>query len=595
MFQIRISFVVPAICLAFGAWSANAQTIATFAGNGVAAFSGDGAVAVSAALNDPKGMAIDPAGNVYIADSENFRVRKVNAAGIISTYAGNGVYGFSGDGGPAVNASISDVLSVALDAAGNLYLADASNRRIRKIAPGGIISTIAGNGVQGYSGDGGPAASALLGRPVALVVDAGGNLYYVDSVDQCVRRISVAGIISTVAGNGVEGFSGDGGLAISASLDFPLGIAFDSAGNFYVADANNNRIRMISPGGIITTAVGGATGGFSGDGGPAVSASINIPSDVAVDSAGSLYIADAGNNRIRKVAPTGVITTIAGTAGNGFSGDGGPPTLAMLNHPWSIAVASSGTVYIGDMANFRVREIIPAASGLLPPVVSANGVVNGASFVVGLTVAPGSLAAIFGSNFASATTIAGSVPLPTMLGQTSVTFDGIPAPLFFVSPGQINAQVPFTLPAGPTTVQVTQSGMSSAMLTTDMGVFSPGIFLLDQAGTGAIFDAVTFAIITSSSPARPGEVIAIYATGLGPVSPAAVSGAAASNPSTTSTPTVTIGGINCPILYSGLAPTLVSIYQVNVTVPAGLSAGNQLVQIGIGGILSGTANLAVAP
>jgi uncharacterized protein (TIGR03437 family) len=595
MFQRGISSVVPAICLAFGAWPASSQTIATFAGNGTAAFSGDGSAAVNAALNDSKGMAIDPAGNMYIADSGNARVRKVTASGIISTYAGNGVAGFSGDGGLAVNASLNQVMSVALDAAGNLYVADSENRRIRKIAPGGIITTIAGTGVQGYTGDGGPAASATLGRPVALAVDAGGNLFYVDSVDQCVRRISAAGIISTVAGNGVEAFSGDGGLAISASLAFPLGVALDSAGNIYVADANNNRIRMINPGGIITTVAGDATEGFSGDGGLAVNASINIPSDVAIDGAGNLYIADAGNNRIRMVNPAGVITTIAGIADNGFSGDGGSPTLAMLNHPWSVTVSSSGTVYLGDMANFRVREIIPAASGLNPPVISANGVVNGSSFAIGLGVAPGGLAAIFGADFASSNTAAGTVPLPTILGKTSVTFNGVPAPLFFVSPTQINAQVPFSIPPGTTTVEVTYSGTSSAVQTIDMGVFSPGIFILDQAGTAAIFDAVAFTTITGSSPAHSGQAVAIYATGLGPVSPVGVSGAAAPAASTTTRPIVTIGGVPGNILYSGMAPTLVSIYQIDVTVPAGLSAGNQLVQIDIGGVLSNAVNMAVAP
>jgi uncharacterized protein (TIGR03437 family) len=597
MFQRKISSVIPAICLAFGAWPASAQTIANFAGNGTAAFSGDGAAAVNAAVNDSKGMAIDAAGNVYIADSGNARVRKVNAAGMISTYAGNGVAGFSGDGGLAVNASLNQVMSVALDAAGNLYVADAENRRIRKIDPSGIITTIAGTGVQGYSGDGGPAASAMLGRPVALALDGAGNLYYVDSVDQCVRRINAAGIISTVAGNGVGAFSGDGGLAVSASLDFPLGIALDSAGNIYVADANNNRIRRFSPGGIITTVAGGANEGFSGDGGLAVNASINIPSDVAVDGAGNMYIADAGNNRVRMVDPAGVITTIAGIANNGFSGDGGSPTLAMLNHPWSVTVSSSGTLYLGDMANFRVREIVPAASGGNPPAISANGIVNGSSFAIGLAVAPGSLAAIFGTDFASSTTVAGTVPLPTILGKTSVTFNGIPAPLFFVSATQINAQVPFTIPPGTTTVEVTYAGKSSAVQTIDMGAFSPGIFVLDQVGTAAIFDAVTFATITGHSPAHAGEAVAIYATGLGPVLPAGVSGAAAPDAQTpTNTkPIVTIGGIPGKILYSGLAPTLVSIYQIDVTVPAGLSAGNQLVQIDIGGVLSNAVNMPVAP
>jgi trimeric autotransporter adhesin len=319
MLQRKIFSVVPAIFLALGAWPATAQTIKTFAGDGTSGYSGEGAEAVNSALNNPKGVAIDPAGNVYIADSENFRVRKVNTAGLISTYAGNGVNAFSGDGGQAVNASISDILSVALDPAGNLYIADSSNRRIRKVAPGGTITTVAGTGVQGYTGDGGQAISATLGRPVAVTLDVAGNLYYVDSVDQCVRRIDTNGIISTVAGNGVQAFSGDGGLAVSASLAFPLGIALDSKGNMYVADANNNRIRMINSSGIISTVAGGANGGFSGDGGLAVSASLNIPSDVAVDSAGNLYIADAGNNRIREVNPAGVISTIAGTTGNGFS------------------------------------------------------------------------------------------------------------------------------------------------------------------------------------------------------------------------------------------------------------------------------------
>jgi uncharacterized protein (TIGR03437 family) len=430
---------------------------------------------------------------------------------------------------------------------------------------------------------------------VAVTLDAAGNLYYVDSVNQCVRRITTSGIISTVVGNGVQAFSGDGGPATSASLAFPLGIALDSKGNMYVADANNNRVRMINASGIISTVAGGAIEGFSGDGGPAASASLNLPSDVAVDGTGNLYIADAGNNRIREVNPTGVITTIAGTDGNGFSGDGGPPTQAMLNYPWSVTVASSGAIYLGDMANLRVREIVPAVSTLGPPVISANGVVNGASFAVGLAVAPGSLAAIFGTDLASSTTVATAVPLPTTLAQTSVTFNGVEAPLFFVSSGQINAQVPFTIPPGSVTVQVVQSGMSS-MQTMTVGTFSPGIFILDEAaGTAAFFNASTFTVITGSSPATPGQAIAIYATGLGPVSPAGVTGAAAGASTTNTKPTVTIGGVPCTVLYSGLAPSLISIYQINVTVPAGLSAGNQPVQIGIGGLLSNTANLAVAP
>lgn len=596
MLQRKIISMVPAVCLAFGVWPAGAQTIATFAGNGIAAYAGDGGQAINASLNNPKAMAIDSAGNIYIADPGNARIRRVTPAGVITTFAGNGVNTFAGDGGPATSASISDASGIALDAAGNLYIADSSNRRIRKVS-GGIISTVAGTGTQGYTGDGGPAMSATLGRPVALTFDVAGNMYYVDSVNQCVRRITAAGVISTVVGNGVQAFSGDGGQATSASLAFPLGIALDSSGNMYIADANNNRIRKVNSSGIITTVAGNGNGEFAGDGGVATNASLNIPSDVAIDSAGNLYIGDAGNNRVREVNTSGIITTIAGTDENGFSGDGGAPTQAMLNYPWSVKASPSGTIYIGDMANNRVREIVPAQSGSNPPQISANGIVNGASFTVGLNVAPGSLAAIFGKNLAPSTTVDTQLPLSTDLAQTSVSFNGEAAPMFFVSSGQINAQVPFDTPPGPVNVVVTQSGMSSPVETINVGTYSPAIFILDQAGTGAFFHNSNFSIVTSSSPAKTGEAIVIYATGLGPVTPAGVSGAPAPDAQTPTVtkPTVTLGGVVCNILYSGLAPDLVSVYQIDITVPSGLSAGNQTLQISMGGLLSNTAALAVTP
>jgi uncharacterized protein (TIGR03437 family) len=594
MLRRKIVSMIPAVCLVCS-WPAGSQTIATLAGNGAAAYAGDGGQAINASLNNPKSIAIDSAGNIYIADPGNARIRKVTPAGVISTYAGNGVNAYSGDGGQAQSASISDASGIALDPAGNLYIADSSNRRIRKVSSTGIISTVAGTGTQGYTGDGGPAMSATLGRPVALTFDVAGNIYYVDSVNQCVRRITAAGTISTVAGNGVQAFAGDGGQATAASLAFPLGIALDSSGNMYIADANNNRIRKVNSSGIITTVAGGANEGFGGDGGAAVNASLNIPSDVALDSAGNLYIGDAGNNRIREVNSSGIITTIAGTANNGFSGDGGPPTQALLNYPWSVKFSPSGTLYFGDMANNRVREIIPAKGDSTPPAISANGIVNGASFTVGLNVAPGSLAAIFGANLAPGITIDTQVPLPTDLGQTSVTFNGEAAPLFFVSSGQINAQVPFDIPPGPVNVQVTKSGMTSAIETINVATYSPGIFILDQAGTGAFFHNSNFSLVTSSSPAKTGEAIVIYATGLGPVSPAGVSGASPGASPTVTNPTVTLGGVDCKIIYSGLAPELVSVYQIDIAVPAGLPAGNQTLQIHMGGLLSNTANLAVTP
>jgi len=334
--------------------------IATIAGNGTTAFSGDGGPATAAALNYPCGLAIDSSGGIYIADTDNARIRRVSPSGIISTVAGNGVPGASGDGGPALSASLSDVQGVALDAAGNLYFGDASNRRVRKVTPAGIISTVAGTGVQGFSGDGGQATNATLNRPTFVLIDPAGNLYIADSSNQRIRRVGLNGTITTIAGNGLAGFSGDGGLATNASLMFPLGMAMDRTGNLYVADANNHRTRRIDLSGVITTVAGNGVEGFSGDLGTATSASLNYPEAVAIDGAGNLFIADSGNNRIRKVDPSGVISTIAGTVLNGFSGDGGPSVEAVLNFPWALATDVAGDVYIADRVNSRIRKISPS-------------------------------------------------------------------------------------------------------------------------------------------------------------------------------------------------------------------------------------------
>jgi len=292
-------------------------TITTVAGNRTAGFSGDGSLATSASLLEPRGVAVDPAGDLYIADTNNDRIRRVSG-GVIMTFAGNGAYSFSGDGGLATSASLDQPFGVTVDSTGAVYIADYGNNRIRKVS-GGIITTLAGNGHYGFAGDGGPASSALLMNPWATAVDSAGNLYIADYGNNRIRKVS-GGMISTVAGNGSGGFSGDGGLATSASIDEPVGVAVDAAGSLYIADSNNNRIRKVSNG-IITTVAGNGTQGFSGDGGPATSASINLITDdanlitnaggVATDLAGNLYIADAGNARVRKVS-AGTITTVAG-------------------------------------------------------------------------------------------------------------------------------------------------------------------------------------------------------------------------------------------------------------------------------------------
>ena len=572
------------------------SVIQTFAGNGQTAYSGDGGMAPFASLNYPKGIALDGAGNIYIADTQNYRVRKVNAAGVISTVAGNGVNAGTGDGGQAIAASISDVSGVAVDAAGNLYIADSSNRRIRKVTPNGIITTIAGVGVQGFSGDGGPATAAMVGRAVALALDSAGNLYFADSVNQRVRKIDVNGVITSIAGTGVDGFSGDGGPATAAQLGFPIGVAVDGAGNVYTADGDNNRVRKVTPAGIISTVAGNGNGGFAGDGGLAINASINIPSDVAVDAAGNLYIADAGNYRVRRIDTSGNITTVAGTNDNGYSGDGGMATQAMLNYPWGLGVDPSGKVYIGDRVNSRVRTLSPALT--VSPAFSSNPVLNGATFTIGQSIAPGSIVSIFGSNFSLGIANFLSTPAPNSLNGTSVTFNGTPAPLFYVSPTQINAQAPFNLPVGQVQIQVQRGAATSSTITVPVTPFSPGIFIVDyNANTGAIVHAADYSLVTAANPAKPGETLAIFATGLGAVNQNVTSGVAAPSVPpyayTTSTPSVTIGGVAKTPSYSGLAPGYVGLYQLNVAVPSGLAAGTASVQINIGGTGSNTAILAI--
>ena len=341
--------------------SSSDGTISTVAGSGQFKFAGDDAPATSASLNNPSGVAVDPSGNLYIADEFNNRIRKVSPGGIITTVAGDGMFGFSGDGGPGTSARLDSPKGVALDAAGNLYIADTDNGRIRKVTPDGIITTVAGGGeIFPGNGDGGPATSARLDSAVGVAVDTAGNLYIAERGSARIRKVSFAGIITTVAGNGTFGFSGDGGPATSAQLDFPVDVAVDTAGNLYIADLGNHRIRKVSPGGIITTVAGNGVDDFSGDGGPATSASLNEPSGVAVDAAGNLFINDRSNERIRKVNSSGIITTVAG--GGGDSGDGGPATSANFGFPLDVAVDAAGNLYIADAGSDRIRKVLATGS-----------------------------------------------------------------------------------------------------------------------------------------------------------------------------------------------------------------------------------------
>lgn len=329
-------------------------TLTTIAGNGQGSFGGDSGLAAQAQMSAPDGIAVDQSGNVYIADLLNNRVRMVSPAGIISTFAGNGNPGFAGDGGAAASAQLNQPAGLAVDSSGNLYIADSYNAVVRKVTPGGTISTVAGSGTQGYSGDGGAAAKATMMAPLGVALDSSGNLYIADYYGWIRKVTASTGVISTIAGNGSNGYTGDNGPATSAQFYNPTDVAVDSSGNVYVADSNNGAVRMIANG-IISTIAGNGTLSYSGDGGPALLAQFSQLSSIKVDGQGNIYVADTSNNAIRLFPLNGIVSTIAGNGSQGYTGDGGPATVAELNGPKAIAVTSAGNVYLTDTGNNAVR------------------------------------------------------------------------------------------------------------------------------------------------------------------------------------------------------------------------------------------------
>ena len=347
-------------------------TITTVAGNGTAGFSGDGSAAVSAELYYPQGVAVDGAGNVYIADSSNYRIRKVSS-GKISTVAGNGTRGYTGDGGSATNAEIGYVYGISADSSGRVYIADTQNCVIRQVGTSGTITTVAGDNRCGYTGDGGSATSAELNQPYGVAVDSSSHIYIADLYNLRIRKATVGGNISTVAGNGTYTYLGEGIPAEGSSLNNPFGVSTDNSGNVYIADRDNCLVRKVNTSGTISTFAGKAGNCvYSGDGSAATSAGLRYPTKVVADSSGNIYIADEFSCAIRKVAAsTGIISTVAGTGVCGYTSDGGLATSAKLNYPMGVAVDGSNNLYIADTYNYRVRKVSASTGNI--STIAGNG------------------------------------------------------------------------------------------------------------------------------------------------------------------------------------------------------------------------------
>jgi uncharacterized protein (TIGR03437 family) len=573
----------PALCPA----QTTAYSIKTAVGDGTGGIAGDGNDAVSAELYGPRGLAIDDLGNIYIADQFNHRIRKISVTdGSIITVAGSGTIGAFGDGDLAVNAELRYPCGVAVDTSGNIYIADTGNHVIRKVDGDHNIWTIAGQYTNGYSGDNGAATHALLNRPTGLAVAADGTLYISDSGNHVIRRVTIDGKISTYVGTGKAGYDTYLTRAQSAMLNNPQGLALDANGILYIADSSNHLIRSVDTNetnGVVKTVAGKNLGGFEGDGGLATDALLYYPKGVRVDSSGNLYIADTLNNRIRLVTSNGYITTIAGMGSAGYWGDGALATNALLAGPSDVLFdETSSSIYLTDTDNHRLR-VLTALAGY--PSVSLGGVVSASAFGGFTSVAPGSWIEIYGSSLASTTREWQSsdfkgVVAPTSLDGTSVRIGGKAAYVSYISPGQVNVQVPSTVGVGSQQLTVTTKGGTSSPVDVTVNATQPGLLapsaikINGKQYVGAFLDGDTYVLPTgavagiTSRRAKVWDTIVLYGVGFGSVLPDTAAGRIVQGTNTLELPLkVLFDGTEATVAYDGLMPGMVGLYQFNVVVP----------------------------
>jgi uncharacterized protein (TIGR03437 family) len=579
------SLVVCLGLLGFSAARGQQYTIQTLAGNGTAAFVGDGGPPSAAEFSSPGAVALDSQGNLYIADTVNHCIRKISGSTITTIAGTGGTAGYSGDGAAATAATLSSPGGLAFGASGNLYIADTGNNVIRKIS-GTTITTVAGVQGQGpaYGGDLGAATVANLWGPTAIAFDSAGNYYIADNGNSRIRKVDTAGIITTFVG------ASGGTTGTAGKLSAPNGVWVDASGALYIADSNDARVARYVPPSDFSNVAGTNVAGFSGDGGQAKFAQLNKPVGIAMDAAGNIYLADTNNSRIRKITTDGIITTIAGKGGGGYSGDGGTATSAVLNFPRSVAVSPNGTVYIADTGNHAIRVLTPTFPAI-------GGVSNAASGTA--RISPGALASIYGSGFGTSTFVADDGrPWPTSTTNfVSVQVNGAAVPLYYVSPGQINFQVPWATPTtGTVNVAVLVNGGSSNIAASPVGTAAPGLFYDQVSGAAIVQNTPDYSLNSASNPAPAGSTIVAYLTGSGPVSPAAKDGVPASTTSLVyvqASNSAAIGNQPAPVSFAGLAPGFIGLVQMNIVVPTGLAPGTYPLSVTIDGQTSNAAPITV--
>ena len=524
---------------------------------------------------------LDAAGNLYAADLDVHVVYKIDKFGATTIVAGtSGKAGYSGDGGLATSALLNGPAGVAVASDGTMYICDYNNQRIRKVATNGIITTIAGTGAAGFSGDGGQALQAKIYNPFGIALDSSGAIIFVDFFNHRLRKITTAGVITTIAGGGQ---GGDGDPATSALLG-PGYFALAPDGSIYFTDdyaagfSNKPLLRKISPSGVVSTIAGNGTRTYSGDGGPAINAGLVSVDGVALDSNGNVFI--SGGERIRKIAPNGIITTYAGTGAAGSSGNNGPAINATFNNPNGMVVDSANNIYLADTNNRQIRKLIPVT----PPSISfTNAVVpvwgGATNFGSNMYVT------LYGSNLSTVTQDWGGSftngKAPQSLGGVSVTVNGVPAFIQYVSPRQVNINTPDDVATGPVNIVLTNSIGVSNTGTATRATLSPTLLSVPtfSAGNKTYVVAQSPDFSTFIGPpnlvqgvafrtAKPGDTVIIFATGCGATNPATQAGvlAAQNSPLATSFQ-LKIGGVAANVPFAGMLAGTVGLYQFNVVIP----------------------------